>query len=47
MIKKNKFAVALGKMGRAVRSEKKKESSIKNGKLGGRPKKIIILPTHD
>lgn len=34
---KNPAAVALG----SIRSKKKSESSRKNGKLGGRPKKIV------
>lgn len=36
---KNPAAVALGKMGGSVKSEKKSKSSAVNGALGGRPRK--------
>ena len=36
---KNPHAVALGRIGGKVKSEKKAKSSRENGKLGGRPKK--------
>ncbi len=36
---KNKFAVALG----SIKSKKKARASRRNGKLGGRPKKVITL----
>ena len=37
---KNIHAQMLG----SIKSKKKAQSSKKNGKLGGRPKKVIILP---
>ncbi len=37
---KNRHAVALGKKGGSVKSERKAKSSAENGKKGGRPKKI-------
>jgi len=37
---KNPAAVALGKLGGAKISDKKRKSSAENGKKGGRPKKI-------
>lgn len=40
---KNKFAVALG----SIKSEKKAESSRKNGKKGGRPKKLLPVKISD
>lgn len=36
---KNPAAVALGKIGGSVKSEKKSKSSAANGALGGRPRK--------
>lgn len=39
--KKNKSAVALGKLGGRVKSDKKTKASQQNGKLGGRPKKVL------
>lgn len=38
---KNRHAVALGRLGGSVSSEVKTRSSRKNGKLGGRPPKVI------
>jgi hypothetical protein len=38
---KNPAAVALGKLGGSSKSPAKQESSRKNGKLGGRPKKPV------
>jgi hypothetical protein len=38
---KNPAAVALGSLGGRVKSPKKTAASRKNGKKGGRPKKII------
>lgn len=35
---KSEAAAVLGSIGGAVRSDKKAESSRKNGKLGGRPR---------
>lgn len=40
---KNPSAVALGKLGGSIKSDKKSQSSRENGKKGGRPKKV--LPT--
>jgi len=39
-VKKNKHAVALGRLGGRSTSEKKKAAVRLNGKLGGRPKKL-------
>jgi hypothetical protein len=38
--RKNPAAVALGKLGGASKSRKKVAAARKNGKLGGRPKKV-------
>ena len=38
MLKKNKYAVALG----SIKSKKKAKASRENGKKGGRPKKIKL-----
>lgn len=38
-VKKNRHAVALGKLGGAAKSERKTTSSRANGRKGGRPKK--------
>lgn len=40
---KNPHAVALGRKGGAVKSERKAETSRENGKRGGRPKKAKSL----
>ena len=40
-VKKNKHAVALGRLGGRSTSEKKKAAVRLNGKLGGRPKKVV------
>ena len=37
--KKNKHAVALGRLGGLAKAGKKAQASRANGKLGGRPKK--------
>ena len=37
---KNPAAVALGKIGGKVKSAAKTKAARKNGKLGGRPKKV-------
>lgn len=37
---KNEHAVALGKLGGIAKSEKKAAAARKNGKKGGRPKKL-------
>lgn len=37
---KNPNAVALGRLGGSVSSEKKQKAVKENGKLGGRPRKI-------
>lgn len=42
-LQKNMHAVALGKLGGAVRSRAKAKASRKNGKLGGRPRKVLGL----
>lgn len=39
---KNKSAVALGRLGGLVKSEKKAKASRENGKKGGRPKTKVI-----
>ena len=39
--KKNKHAVALGRLGGSARTPAKAEASRRNGKLGGRPKKVL------
>lgn len=43
MLKKNKYAVALG----SIKSEKKAKTSRENGKKGGRPKKSSTPPTQE
>ena len=40
MNKKNPAAVALGKLGGSKKSDKKAAAVRKNGKKGGRPKKL-------
>ena len=37
---KNPAAVALGRLGGRVRSARKTEANRRNGKLGGRPRKV-------
>lgn len=39
---KNRHAVALGKKGGSVKSERKAKSSAENGKKGGRPNKLSV-----
>jgi hypothetical protein len=39
-VAKNPNAVALGRLGGAVKSQRKAEASRRNGKKGGRPKKV-------
>lgn len=39
MSRKNPHAVALGRKGGSVKSERKAETARENGKKGGRPKK--------
>jgi len=41
-MKIHKAAVALGKIGGRVKSKAKSAASKKNGKLGGRPKKVTV-----
>lgn len=41
-MKKNEAAVAMGKIGGKSKSPKKLKAVRKNGKKGGRPKKITI-----
>lgn len=41
---KNPHAVALGKLGKGKTSDRKKQTSRANGKLGGRPKKDLDMP---
>lgn len=41
-VQKNKHAVALGKLGGARRTPAKAAASRENGKLGGRPKKVLV-----
>ena len=41
---KNPHAVALGKLGGKVKSEKKSAAVRENGKKGGRPKKVELVP---
>jgi hypothetical protein len=43
--KKNPAAVALGRLSGLVRSKRKAEASRENGKKGGRPRKIVPVPT--
>lgn len=42
---KNPAAVALGRLGGSVKSDKKSKSSAANGSLGGRPQKVKNPPT--
>lgn len=42
---KNPAAVALGSLGGKAKSDKKAQSSRKNGKKGGRPKKVFTQLT--
>lgn len=42
---KNPAAVALGRLGGSVKSDKKSKSSAANGALGGRPRKVKNPPT--
>lgn len=42
---KNPAAVALGRMGGSVKSDKKSKSSAANGALGGRPRKTPANPS--
>ena len=41
---KNPAAVALGRLGGQVKSARKTEANRRNGKLGGRPKKVQPAP---
>lgn len=43
---KNPAAVALGKLGGRVKSEKKAAAVRENGKKGGRPKAIVPIRKH-
>lgn len=43
-MKKNPHAVALGRKGGASTSKQKAEAARKNGKKGGRPKKVTSSP---
>lgn len=43
---KNKYAVIMGKLGGSKKSEKKRLSSIENGKKGGRRKIIPVNAVH-
>lgn len=40
MAKKNKHAVALGKLGGKAKTPKKADAARANGKKGGRPKRV-------
>lgn len=42
--RKNPAAVALGKLGGAVRSQAKAEACRRNGRKGGRPRKNQVTP---
>jgi hypothetical protein len=39
-MKKNKHAVALGRLGGKAKTEKKADAARANGKKGGRPKRV-------
>jgi hypothetical protein len=39
-MKKNKHAVALGRLGGKAKTEKKTDAARANGKKGGRPKRV-------
>ena len=41
---KNPAAVALGRLGGRVKSARKTEANRRNGKLGGRPRKVQSVP---
>lgn len=41
---KNKAAVELGRLGGLVASEKQREAARRNGKKGGRPRKVKEAP---
>ena len=41
---KNPAAVALGRLGGRVKSARKTEANRRNGKLGGRPRKVQPVP---
>lgn len=41
---KNPAAVALGRLGGRVKSARKTEANRRNGKLGGRPRKVQPQP---
>jgi hypothetical protein len=42
---KNPHAVALGRLGGRVTSEAKKLAARRNGRKGGRPKRVTAKPT--
>lgn len=41
-MQRNIHAVNLGRLGGIKKSESKRQSSVRNGKLGGRPRKNVL-----